>query len=140
MTESIPKVISGFPGVGKTTMICKFSKCVYLDIVEFMDEEFPKAYMDKIRSLLSSDLDYIIVSSHDVVRASLRGAGIPYTLIYPSIALKSEYIKRYKDRGDTKQFIELMDKDWNSLIVSCAEDFTQSKLVLKSGQYLFDII
>lgn len=135
------KVICGFPGVGKSTLFNTGLKCTDSDSSKFDKADFPRNYIEHIKQqMLRDDLDYIFVSSHDTVRAALLREGITYTLVYPSLTLKDEYIKRYEQRGSPASFIKLMSDNWTSFIVSCAEQTGCSRVVLRSGQYLADVI
>jgi hypothetical protein len=33
-------------------------------------------------------------------------------MIYPDVSLKEEYLSRFKERGDTKEFIDNIEKHW----------------------------
>lgn len=135
------KVISGFPGVGKSTLFNNGLNCTDSDSSKFDKEDFPRNYVAHIKALIAhNEHDYIFVSSHDTVRAALLREGITYTLVYPSLTLKDEYIKRYEQRGSPASFIKLMSDNWTSFIVSCAEQTGCSRVVLRSGQYLADVI
>lgn len=98
-------------------------------------------YIEHIKHLIKDDtLDYISVSSNDSVRAALVQEGIPFTLVYPSITLKEEYIQRYKDRGYPDTFIQSTDRLWTTFIIGCLEQAHCSKIVLKEGQYLANVL
>lgn len=89
-------------------------------------------YIEHIKHLIKDDtLDYISVSSNDSVRAALVQEGIPFTLVYPSITLKEEYIQRYKDRGYPDTFIQSTDRLWTTFILGCSEQAHVLKSFLK---------
>lgn len=135
------KVISGFPGVGKSTLFAQGLNCTDSDSSKFPKDDFPRNYIQHIRALIEKgEHDYIFVSSHDTVRTALVREGIAFTLVYPSLTLKDEYLQRYKERGSPEAFIKLMDTNWTSFIVGCADQSTCSRVVLQSGQYLADVI
>jgi hypothetical protein len=142
------KVISGFPGVGKSFLFNDKSDFVVLDSDSSMfswisegvrNPDFPNNYMKHIEENLS-EADYIFVSSHDVVREALRNYHIAYTLVYPSIELKDEYIQRYKDRENNKKFISFIDSNWENFINDIEKEWFPRKIKLKSGQYLSDVV
>ena len=60
-------------------------------------------------------------------------------LIYPNIGLKDEYLERYKQRGSTQGFIDLIAKNWelwiNEIIELENNDYI-TKFELKSNEYL----
>lgn len=78
----------------------------------------------------------ILVSSHEDVRQMLRDQGIDYILAYPQRELKEEYIRRYKARGNTEGFVNMMEEKWNDFIDSCDADPTDTKIVLGEGEFL----
>lgn len=137
----MPKVICGFPGVGKSTLFNSGLKCTDSDSSKFDKADFPRNYIEHIKQqMLRNDLDYIFVSSHDTVRTALIREGIAYTLVYPSLTLKDEYIKRYEQRGSPASFIKLMGDNWTNFIVGCADQTGCSRVVLQSGQFLGDVL
>lgn len=141
------KVISGFPAVGKSFLSSQ-SGLTVLDSdssnFSWIQEgerhpDFPNNYIEYIKNNIGK-VDYILVSSHDVVREALKENDIPYTLVYPSFELKDEYSDRYKNRGNNEGFIKFIDSNWYRFI-SDIESETFPKLVeLESGQYLSDVL
>lgn len=134
------KIISGFPGVGKSYLFNTGLKCTDSDSSKFPKNGFPENYIEHIKGLLDKDLDYIFVSSHDVVRKALQEENLEYTLVYPNISLKESYIERYKKRGSPEAFVNMMENNWDSFISSCSQDPTKYHSVLMEGQYLSDVI
>jgi len=141
------KVISGFPAVGKS-FLSEQSDLTVLDSdssnFSWVREgerhpDFPNNYIEHIKNSIGK-VDYILVSSHDIVREALRENNIPYTLVYPSFELKDEYSDRYRNRGNNEGFIKFIDSNWHKFI-SDIENETFPKLVeLESGQYLSDVL
>lgn len=135
------KVICGFPGVGKSTLFneLKDSGIVVLDSdsSKFDKAEFPQNYLKHIKESIGAGYT-VLASSHDVVRNALLDADIPFTLVYPDISLKEEYLKRYADRGSPEKFVQLLDNNWEKWIGEC--DSLQNKLVdkvkLNAGEFL----
>ena len=120
------------------------NKIVYdSDSSTFDKSGFPDNYIAHMISILHREVPFpflALVSSHEEVRNAMKAKGIPYTLVYPDRSLKDEFIERYKVRGDSKSFIDLMDKNWDSFIDSCEKDTTYDKKILKSGQFLKDVL
>lgn len=138
------KLILGFPGVGKTTLQAKLveeGKHVYdSDSSKFPKEDFPKNYIDHIETVLNTEPDTVMFcSTHKQVREELDKRGIPYTLVYPSLHNKSEYIQRYKDRGSPQAFIDLLDRMWNEWINELKEQPAALKVELLPRQYMSDV-
>lgn len=135
------KVISGFPGVGKSTLFNKGLNCSDSDSSKFDKTDFPRNYIEHLKGLIAAgNLDYIFVSSHASVRAALVDAGIDFTLVYPNIALKKEYMQRYVERGSPQPFLDLMDKQWANFIIDCSTQQDCNIAVLQEGQFLADIL
>lgn len=123
-------VISAFPGVGKTYFMqnnkdikildsdsSEYSHIVNQQGQKVINPEWPKNYMDHLKKQIAKqEWDYILVSSHEVVRTKLARNFIEYYLVYPDEKLKKEYLKRYKDRGSDKNFIKLLNDNFQQWI------------------------
>lgn len=83
-------VISGFPGVGKTSLCARPGGLKILDSdssnfswqnqkEKIRHPEWPGNYIEHIRQNIGK-VDIILVSSHDVVRSALLRAKIPFVL------------------------------------------------------------
>lgn len=119
-------IISAFPGTGKTyshklrpgisldSDSSNFS-WVYENGEKKRNPNFPANYIQHIKKNIGK-YHYIFVSSHDIVRDALIKNKIKYYLLFPEINRKSEFIEKYKTRGNDQQFIQLLDKNWNSWI------------------------
>ena len=147
-------IVSGFPGVGKSHL---FRNSGEYDIVDsdssqyswIKDENgnntternpnFIPDYMAHIQEMIDSNVDVILVSSHNDVRRALRDYGHTYILVYPNRDCKEEYLERYRLRGSTTSFIELLDNNWNEFIDDMIEDtgFNATySIILDNGEYL----
>ncbi len=106
----------------------------------FDKSEFPGNYIKHIKDVLATCPEVVIfVSSHDNVRAALKEAGIEYQLAYPERQLKGDYIERYKQRGSSEFFVNLMDTKWNDFIDSCeSDDGAKRHIILSEGEFLVD--
>lgn len=147
------KIISGFPAVGKTVLFSNSElKVLDSDSSNFSwvkDEDgnntkerhpdFPNNYMQHIKENIGK-VDYILVSSHDVVREALKDNEINYTLVYPSIELKDEYIERYKNRGNNEGFINFISNSWDNFITDIEKETFPTKIKLSECQYLSDVL
>jgi hypothetical protein len=134
-------VISAFPGCGKSHFFRnnKDKEVLDSDSSKFDKAHFPKNYIEHIKSNLGK-VDIIMVSSHKEVRDALVENDIAFTLVYPSIEIKDEYIKRYIDRGNAGSFVELLNKNWELWLNELEEQTGCDKIRLKEGQYLSDVI
>jgi hypothetical protein len=141
------KVISAFPGTGKTYLHQNNTSITILDSDSSMfswsgagvrDPNFPSNYIDYIKQRIGK-IDIILVSSHKVVRDELKKYGILYTLVYPDKSLKDEYLKRYRDRGNDEGFINMIDKNWDNFIDELDNETYPQKLKMKANEYLKDM-
>lgn len=132
------QIISGFPGIGKSTVIQNKS---YDCESSFFSKspEFPTNYINHIKSILNY-YDYIFISCHEKVRKSLEENEIIYTIVYPSLHLKQEYLQRYKKRGSPQSFIELMSQKWEIFINQIEQETFPKKIKLQEGQYLQNVL
>lgn len=148
------KVISGFPGVGKSYMFNNKTDLIILDSgssnfswvkdlegnnTRERNPEFPQNYINHIKENLGK-VDIIFVSSHDVVRNALRESNISYILAYPNITLKDEYIKRYRDRGNDEPFISMINNKWDEFIMGIKKETFPTLIELYKDEYLSNII
>lgn len=137
-------VISAFPGTGKTYCFNNIKNLTILDSdsSKFNKAFFPENYIQHIKENLQS-ADIIFVSSHKQVRDALCESGIEFTLVYPNISLKEDYIKRYEDRGSPKSFIDLLEKNWDTWITEIMIEVETDKynaIELEKSETLMDII
>lgn len=134
-------IISGFPGVGKSSLFRKYGeeKVSDSDSSMFPKGNFPTNYLNHIK-MLQGRKDIILVSSHKEVRQGLYECKIPYILVYPKVVLKEEYLERYKKRGSSKEFIDLMRSRWEEFISDCQKQLGCAHIELNKGQFLEDVI
>lgn len=143
-------IISGFPGIGKTSLFGRAGERIVLDSdssnFSWADEtksernsNWPQNYVDHIEEN-KDKADVILVSSHDVVRNALTNAGVAFTLVYPGLEMKQEYIQRYKDRGSDEKFVKLLEANYESWVKELMAQKGCKHVVLKQGQYLSDVM
>jgi hypothetical protein len=134
------KLYSGFPGVGKSYLFNNSKlKVLDSDSSTFDKSSFPQNYIEHIKQNIG-EADIILISSHDVVRNALVSEGLPFTLVYPDMSIKDEYIQRYRDRGSNSKFVELLENNWEMWIGELTKQIGCEKIILKSGQHLSDVI
>ena len=139
MDVSNGKIISGFPGVGKSHF-CQTHKFVSdSDSSKFPKDNFPANYIHHILNI-KDNYQYVLVSSHAAVREALVDAEMFYTLVYPERGLKAEYLDRYVRRGSPEAFIDMMNKNWGLFIDGCETQSGCKHIVLKRDQFLVDVL
>lgn len=138
-------IISGFPGVGKTSLYNSKSDDLIIldsDSSTFDKSEFPENYIKHIKENIGK-VDIILVSSHKDVRLALDSNKIKYILIYPNLSLKEEYLERYRLRGSVQPFIDLISKNWELWIKEIIEHEPSeylTKIELESGEFVTDFL
>jgi hypothetical protein len=119
------KVVCGFPGVGKSYFVknpINGIKVVDSDSSNFDKKYFPNNYIEEIKNKIKdNEIDLIFVSTHKSVIDALCKEGIYHALIFPLATkrVKDVYIDRYKKRGNTKEFIDLMNLNWGRYADDC---------------------
>lgn len=101
--------------------------------------DWPENYLTHIREGIANGITSL-VSTHAEVRSALRDAGIPFTLVYPAVELRDEYIDRMNGRGSAPKLVTFVAGQWDELIESCMAQEGCDHIVLDSGQYLSDVI
>ena len=133
-------LISGFPGIGKSYFFNNSDLEVSdSDSSKFPKEDFPANYMKHIK-LIRQEKNIILISSHDLVRKALVENKLDFVLVYPDRSLKQEYIERFEKRGSEGAFIDFIDVYWHDFIDQMEQQTGCEKIVLKSGQYLSDVL
>lgn len=145
------KVYSAFPGTGKSWFTNKYPDiAIDSDSSEYSwvkDEngnntkernpDFPQNYINHIKNKIGK-VEVIFVSSHKIVRDALVANNIPFTLVYPSLTSRGEYLNRYKERGNMESFINLLDLNWTDWILECVHQKGCKKILLDNGEFISD--
>ena len=154
MNNKETMVIAAFPGTGRSYCVKneaeKFDGVLDSDSSNFSwkkdtngnntterNPDFPNNYIEHIKENIGK-VDVIFVSSHKEVREALEKENIKYTLVYPNVFQKEDYIKRYKNRGSSESFIRLLEANWEEWINECrTEEYpTRIELPYFSLKYL----
>ena len=119
-------IICGFPGTGKSTM-AKYSRWVDLESTPFKKNWLLYAEVAKHMS----DNGYtVMVSTHAEMLEALEQIEARYTVVIPPITDKDIYLRRYDMRGNTYDFIRLLDENWQRWISAIVEKPTVLKTVV----------
>ena len=155
-------IISGFAGIGKTTIVEKYSdaiidlessdyKWIYeTDEIKNMDKEARKGISSRslnpewplnyVKEILEKTSEYeIVLISQDLdVRECLRENNTSYFVCFPSKECKEEYVARYKARNNPKTFIAKVEEcfeEWIDALMN--EDL---KIIMQPGEYLETVL
>jgi hypothetical protein len=137
------KLILGFPGVGKSYFAVnnKNYKIIDLDASTFPKDNFPDNYIKSILNNIGK-VDIIFISTYDVIRKALKKCDIftntnvdKVYLVYPSIELKDEYIKRYNNRGNNKQFINTLNMMFDNWVDELKNEDTSFIKIELTNEY-----
>ena len=138
MHNKMTKLISAFPGTGKSHYFkTSLLKGLDSDSSTFDKTKFPHNYITHIKNNIGKT-DYILISSHKTVRDALVENNLHFILVYPEKSLKDEYVKRYRERGSSEQFITLLINNWDDWIDELDNQKNCDRIVLNSGEYLSD--
>lgn len=141
-----PRVIAAFPATGKTFVAALDHRFLDSDSSAFSwaspgvrSPLWPENYIAHITAALNRG-DRVLVSTHAEVRAALRDAGIPFTLVYPDASLRDEYMDRMVRRGSPRALIQAIDQMWDAALAECAAQEGCEHVVLGPGKYLKDVL
>lgn len=133
MTNIKTKIISAFPGCGKTYCFNHMQNQIEGGILDsdssdfswIKDEngnntkernpDFPNNYINHIKENMGK-VGVIFVSSHDVVRKALEENNIQYAIIFPDKQLKDMWMERFRQRGNDDKFIKFISDNWDKFL------------------------
>lgn len=134
------KIICGFPGIGKSTVVQNDSTVIDLDSAAYSrNQTFPLNYLQAIIQAEKDGYEYILISTHESVRKMLQTVGMKYTNVYPTVDLGEEYIERYRERGSPEGFILYLEENWDDFIFELQYD-ESDYIELEPGQFLSDVL
>jgi hypothetical protein len=123
--------VAAFPGSGKTwyhkrhpdTTLDSDSSSyswVNVDGMKVRNPDFPENYLRHIQENLGKR-EWIFVSTHKEVRDALLDRGLFFYLAYPQMQDKELYLKRYEARGSSKEFMDLVDRNWHTWLTELSQ-------------------
>lgn len=131
-------LISAFCGTGKT-YICEKTDIKAIEIEYWKYSGEHKKYLTDIKKHYGKS-DYIFISTDPNGLKPLHNEGFIITLVYPENKLRNEYLDRFIERDSPYDFIGTYMKHWDIWIDELKELSFCKHIVLKSGQYLQDIL
>jgi guanylate kinase len=134
------KLYAAFCGTGKTYICNKTNiKAIEIEYWKYKDNNLYKEYIQDIKKYFGT-VDYIFISTDPEGLKLLNNEGYEITLIYPQNELRNEYLDRYIERDSPYDFIGTFMKNWNTWINELKEIHYCNHIILKTGQYLKDVI
>lgn len=110
-------------------------------ITKIRNPDFPANYIKHIKENLGN-YDCIFVSSHASVREALDAEGIDFTIVYPDMSCKAEWVGRcfIRDKnGESGCGPDIMCDNWEQWILECFETgIDHEEIVLHAGEHLSD--
>lgn len=153
-------IIAAFAGCGKTTFANMNNSTLDLHSMPFkyfldgrndlgeegkadpenvMRPEWPYNYISAIENVMNN-YKYVLIPSDFRVMALLEKKQIQYTLVYPHRNSKYEYLERYINRENSRNFLSIFYGNWEWFIDNLESDTYGEKIVLQSHQFLSDVI
>lgn len=96
---------------------------------------FKELYMAKVRDSIAPNT-IVLISTHEEIRSALTEEGLEFALVYPRRDLKEEWIQRLELRKSPQGLIDIVQKDWSSMLGECRDQRGCSHFTLEEGQYL----
>ena len=140
------KIYSMYAGVGKNYAIEKLKEDGYSvysiekdlsfkDIYPNRSIDYPNDIIEKSKIYDVLFIPYFLGMDEEC----MKNKGIDYTIIYPNINLKREYIQRFKDMNFTPEQVKYLSDNYFNM----NKDIKKSdckKIELKKGEYCLDYI
>jgi hypothetical protein len=133
-------ICAAFCGTGKT-YICEKTdiKSIEIEYWKYKDKGLQKEYIEDIKKYFGN-VNYIFISTDPEGLKLLYNNGFSIILVYPKNELREEYLDRFIKRDSPYDFIGAFMKYWNTWIDELKEQDYCNHIVLKSGQYLQDVL
>ena len=105
----------------------------------FQRPDWPYNYIAAIQEAMH-DGKHLLIPTDYLTLAHLQAKNIPYVLCYPEREAKEIYRRRYMDRGNNENFIDIFAEHWDNWIDMFEQDNHGHHVVLRSNEYLSDVI
>lgn len=142
-------IIIGYPGVGKSTLAGRYKEYIDLESSNWNSPDNTKPDMwwwsyGKVAEDLSRQGYRVFVSCHPSVQKYFEESNEYVMVLYPSLELKEEWIKRVADRYDRDRSMKNLaalnnvELYYDKQISSLNNSPFENKLVLKDMNYTLD--
>jgi hypothetical protein len=139
--EYKPTVYAAFCGTGKSYLCNNFPE-VYKEIEDWKyrnNSNFPSNYVYEVIKNVDQS-KYLFIATDPVILKAINAAGIKIVLVYPEISLRNEYLDRYIERGSSYDFVGTFMINWKKWITELQEQSYCEHKILKSKQFLKDVL
>ena len=127
---------SAFCGTGKSWLCLKKPNFfIEFEGWKYQDGDFPDNYIQDIEKGLGTKKK-VLIDTNPVVLKKLFQSGIKIRLFYPKNNIKSKYINTFVERGSSKDFIEMLNKNWDKWIDELKEQRYCEQIILGDKEYL----
>lgn len=138
--SSLPtKIVSAFPGTGKTYACENLNGIIELEGWRYHGSDFPDNYVSAIKDT-TPNFQYVLISTNKEVLDKLEEEDLDFSIVYPSTQLKTEYLERYATRGSSIDFMEMLQDNWEKWINELEERENTLKIQLEQGEYLSSLL
>lgn len=142
-------IIIGYPGVGKTSLAGRYNQYIDLESSNWNSPDNTKPDIwwwsyGKVAEDLSRQGYRVFVSCHPSVQKYFEESNEYVMVLYPSLELKEEWIKRVADRYDRDRSMKNLaalnnvELYYDKQIKSLDDSPFKNKLVLKDMNYTLD--
>ena len=131
------KIICSFFGTGKTYMNKNYPNYLDLETYYFGDRKdlLAMAIKDGSRAYGYN----VLVACTKPIIELLQDNDLDFVAVLPSKDLKQEYLERFKKRGSPPEIIKGLENNFDKHIDEVMK-LNCKKIILKSGEYLKDVI
>ena len=104
-----------------------------------MRGDWPYNYVAAIEAEMEKG-KHLLIPTDMFVLMLLQSKNIPYVLCYPERIAKEAYRRRFMERGNTEQFINIFIGQWDERIAALERDTFGRHIVLHREEFLADVI
>lgn len=118
---------------------CEESESMKADLSLDLRDEWPDNYIKAVINQYNENR-YVIIPPVMSVLTALRNEEIPYILCYPERSAKDEYERRYKERGNADNFLDIFIGHWDRFLDRMESDPGKHHIIMKRHEYLTDLL
>ncbi|MDR1194116.1 MAG: hypothetical protein LBK98_08145 [Peptococcaceae bacterium] len=100
---------------------------------------WPGNYVGAIQKEMSRG-KHLLIPTDLLALALLRAKNIPYIICYPKREAREEYSRRFVERGNTAEFIDIFIGGWDCFLDAFERDDFGTHLILEPTAFLSDVL